>query len=148
MLTGTIDLPPLWALGFQQCKYSYFPDDRVKEIADKFREHQIPCDVIWMDIDYMDGYRVFTFDKNTFPNPKELNAYLHKKDFKAVYMIDPGVKNEKGYFVYDSGSEGDHWLKHQKIKILQVMYGLDHAYFQILQYLKQFHGGSLYTLTL
>ena len=116
MLTGTIDLPPLWALGFQQCKYSYFPDDRVKEIADKFREYQIPCDVIWMDIDYMDGYRVFTFDKNTFPNPKELNTYLHKKDFKAVYMIDPGVKNEKGYFVYDSGSKGDHWVKTSKNK--------------------------------
>ena len=110
-LTGTMELPPLWALGFQQCRYSYFPDTRVKEIVDNFRARRIPCDVIWMDIDYMDAFRIFTFDPSRFPDPKGLNDYLHEQDFKAVYMIDPGVKAEPGYFVYDQGSAGDHWVK-------------------------------------
>ncbi len=110
-LTGTIALPPLWALGYHQCRYSYYPDTRVKEIADNFRQREIPCDVIWMDIDYMDGFRVFTFDPSGFPDPVGLNAYLHQQDFKSIWMIDPGVKKEAGYFVYDSGTENDIWVQ-------------------------------------
>ncbi|MBN1599279.1 MAG: DUF5110 domain-containing protein [Bacteroidales bacterium] len=110
-LTGKINLPPLWSLGYQQCRWSYYPDTRVKEIADTFRLKQIPCDVIWMDIHYMDGYRVFTFDPERFPNPSETNDYLHSQGFKSVWMIDPGVKKEEGYTVYDSGTENDVWVK-------------------------------------
>ncbi len=110
-LTGTMPLPPLWSLGYQQCRWSYYPDSRVREIADTFRRKKIPCDVIWMDIHYMDGYRVFTFSPEHFPNPEATNAYLHKRNYKSVWMIDPGVKKEKGYFVYDSGTEKDVWIK-------------------------------------
>ena len=110
-LTGTMDLPPLWALGFQQSRWSYTSAARVQEIADGFRERNIPCDVIWMDIDYMDGFRVFTFHRDSFPDPKALNAYLHERDFKAVYMIDPGVKKDVHYIVYQQGTAGDHWVK-------------------------------------
>ncbi len=110
-LTGKMKLPPLWSLGYQQCRWSYYPDTRVKEIADTFRIKQIPCDVIWMDIHYMDGYRIFTFSPDRFPNPAETNEYLHQKGFKSVWMIDPGVKNEPGYSVYDSGTEKDVWVK-------------------------------------
>ena len=110
-LTGHMELPPLWALGYQQCRFSYQPDTRVKEIADTLRLLNIPSDVIWMDIDYMDGYRVFTFNPREFPDPKGLNDYLHQKNFKAVYMIDPGVKAEKGYFVDDQGMAGDYYVK-------------------------------------
>ena len=110
-LTGKMDLPPLWSLGYQQCRFSYHPDTRVKEIAYLLREHRIPSDVIWMDIHYMDGYRVFTFHPEEFPDPKGLNDYLHKLNFKAVYMIDPGVKAEKGYFVDDQGMAGDYYIK-------------------------------------
>ena len=85
-LTGKMELPPLWALGYQQCRFSYQPDTRVMEIADLLRKHRIPSDVIWMDIDYMDGYRIFTFNPREFPQPQRLNAYLHEHDFKAVYM--------------------------------------------------------------
>ena len=60
-LTGTMEMPPLWSLGYQQCRYSYHPDTRVKEIADTLRYHKIPSDVIWMDIHYMDQYKIFTF---------------------------------------------------------------------------------------
>lgn len=110
-LTGTIQMPALWTLGYHQCRFSYGTETKVREIANTFREKKIPCDVIWMDIDYMEGYRVFTFNKDHFANPKTLNAELHSKGFKAVYMIDPGVKAEKGYSVYDSGTENDVWVK-------------------------------------
>jgi alpha-glucosidase len=110
-LTGKMELPPLWALGFQQCRYSYYPDTRVKAIADRFREEKIPADVIWMDIDYMDGYRIFTFDQNGFPDPKGLNQYLKDKGFKSVYMIDPGVKVDEEYSIYQQGTAGNHWVQ-------------------------------------
>ena len=110
-LTGTMEMPPRWALGYQQCRWSYNPDARVREIADTFRAKRIPCDVIWMDIDYMDGFRIFTFDKNQFPDPKATNDYLHAQGFKAIWMIDPGVKHDPGYFVYDSGTRIDAWVK-------------------------------------
>ncbi|AQQ08836.1 Alpha-xylosidase [Sedimentisphaera cyanobacteriorum] len=110
-ITGKIDMPPRWAIGYQQCRYSYYPDSRVREIAREFRQRQIPCDVIWLDIHYMDGYRIFTFDPERFPNPKGLNDYLHTKGFKNVWMIDPAPKYEEGYSVYDSGSEIDAWVK-------------------------------------
>jgi alpha-glucosidase len=109
-LTGKIELPPLWALGYQQSKYSYFPDSRVREVAAEFRKRNIPCDVIWMDIDYMLNFKVFTFNKGYFPDPAGLNDYLHSIDFRSVWMIDPGVKREEGYFVYDEGTAGDLWV--------------------------------------
>ena len=100
-LTGTMEMPPLWSLGYQQCRYSYHPDTRVKEIADTLRYHKLPSDVIWMDIHYMDQYKIFTFHPQEFSQPKALNDYLHSKNFKSVYMIDPGVKAQKGYWVDD-----------------------------------------------
>lgn len=115
-LTGTMSLPPLWSLGYQQCRFSYQPDTQVMEIADQLRKHQIPADVIWMDIDYMDGYKIFTFNPKEFSNPKKLNDYLHQHHFKSVYMIDPGVKVEPGYFVDDQGTAGDYWVKDKEGK--------------------------------
>ncbi|MCC6285675.1 MAG: DUF5110 domain-containing protein [Phycisphaerales bacterium] len=110
-LIGRIDLPPLWALGYHQCRYSYFPDARVREIAREFRERKIPCDVIWMDIDYMKGYRCFTFDDQHFPDPAALNADLHTQGFHTVWMIDPGIKAEPGYSVFDQGSGAEAWVQ-------------------------------------
>ena len=112
-LIGTAPLPPRWALGYHQCRYSYEPDARVREIADTFRARQIPCDVIWMDIDYMDGYRIFTFDPKKFPDPSATNAYLHDHGFHSVWMIDPGVKKEKGYPVFDGGNALDAWIENK-----------------------------------
>ncbi len=111
ILTGKMEMPPLWSLGFQQCRWSYYPHSRVCEIADTFRLKNIPCDVIWMDIHYMDQYKVFTFSDEYFPNPEATNQYLHQKDFKSVWMIDPGVKKEEGYHVYDSGCENKVWVQ-------------------------------------
>ncbi|HBF77876.1 MAG TPA: alpha-glucosidase, partial [Clostridiaceae bacterium] len=65
-LTGRTPLPPMWALGYHQSRWSYSPDKRANEVAEKFREEKIPCDVIHLDINYMDGYRVFTWGLNKF----------------------------------------------------------------------------------
>lgn len=113
-LSGSMPLPPLWALGYQQCRYSYYPDTMVKEVADQLRGRSIPCDVIWMDIHYMQDFRIFTFHDQRFPSPEELNTYLHDNKYKSVYMIDPGVKVEKGYFVDDQGVAGDYFVRDAK----------------------------------
>lgn len=110
-LTGKMPLPPRWALGYQQSRWSYFPDTEVRRIADEFRKRRIPADVLWMDIDYMDGFRVFTFSPRHFPDPKQLNADLHARGFHSVWMIDPGVKFEPGYGIYDSGTAQDVWVQ-------------------------------------
>src|ERR1035437_1219467 len=78
-LVGKIYMPPLWSLGYQQCRWSYEPDTRAKEIADGFIDRKIPCDVIWFDIDYMNKYKIFTFDKTKFPDPKGMSNYLHER---------------------------------------------------------------------
>ena len=118
-LTGHMELPPLWSLGYHQCRHTYYPDGRVMEVADLLRKHQIPSDVIWMDIDYMNGYRIFTFNPDGFSNPLRLNDYLHQQDFKTVYMIDPGVKVEEGYFVDDQGTAGDYWVKDKNGQVFE-----------------------------
>jgi len=110
-LTGHMELPPLWALGYQQCRYSYQPEARVRALAREFRTRKIPCDVIWMDIDYMDGYRIFTFDHDRFPDPAALNADLHAQGFHTVWMIDPGVKVDPGYGVYVEGTRAKAWVR-------------------------------------
>lgn len=114
VLTGTIAMPPKWAVGYHQCRYSYNPESRVKEIVNGFRDRKLPADVIWMDIDYMDEYRVFTFDEEQFPDPAGLNAWLDEKGFSNIWMIDPGVKKETGYSIYDSGTALDVWTKNAK----------------------------------
>ncbi len=94
-LTGAMPMPPKWALGYHQCRYSYFPEARVREVAAEFRKRDLPCDVIWFDIDYMEAFRVFTFDRGHFPDPKKLNEDLLADGFHNVWMIDPGLKSRK-----------------------------------------------------
>lgn len=110
-LTGTMSLPPRWALGYHQCRYSYTPDDRVREIAEGFRKRRIPCDVLWLDIDYMDGFRCFTVDRNAFPDLRGLDGELQAQGFRTVAIIDPGIKQETGYHVFDTGDALDAWVQ-------------------------------------
>ena len=91
-LTGHMPLPPLWALGNQQSRWSYYPDTMVEEVAREYRRRDLPLDVIHLDIDYMQGYRVFTWDTRRFPNPKALSEKLGKQGVKLVTIVDPGVK--------------------------------------------------------
>lgn len=94
-LTELIDpmpLPPKWAIGYHQCRYSYNPEARVREITKGFRDRKIPATVLWFDIDYMAGYRAWTFDPTQFPNPAKLNEDLGKEGWKRIWMINPGQK--------------------------------------------------------
>ncbi|WP_350291439.1 glycoside hydrolase family 31 protein [uncultured Croceitalea sp.] len=104
-LTGVPELPPLWALGFHQSKWSYYPEKNVKDIAGKFRELKIPCDAIYLDIDYMEGFRCFTWDHQRFPNPKKMVEELQEDGFKTVTMIDPGIKIDRDYWVYQQAMD-------------------------------------------
>src|SRR5699024_4766129 len=99
-LTGTHDLPALWAIGYHQSRWSYFPESNVKKIANEFRKREIPCDALYLDIDYMDGYRCFTWNKNYFPEPHKMTSYLSANGFKTVAMIDPGIKRDEDYWVF------------------------------------------------
>jgi len=110
-LTGKPELPPLWTLGYHQCKWSYYPESKVKEVTSKFRELKIPCDAIYLDIDYMDGFRCFTWNKDYFPDPKKMVAELAEDGFKTVVIIDPGIKIDKEYSVYSEALANDYFCK-------------------------------------
>lgn len=112
-LTGKAPLPPRWALGFQQSRYSYMSADEVRSIAATLRKDRIPSDVIWLDIDFQDRHRPFTTDKQTFPDLKALAGDVGKEGFKLVAITDLHVAYapNQGYAPYDSGAAGDHFLK-------------------------------------
>lgn len=111
-LTGRMPLPPLWSLGYQQNRYSYYPDTEVYRIAQTLREKQIPADGITLDIHYMDAYKLFTWNKSRFPDPAAMNAKLAKLGFKTTVIVDPGIKMEKGYAAYESGLQSDIFIKY------------------------------------
>lgn len=112
-LTGKPELPPMWALGYHQCRWSYFPDTRVKEVAKEFRKRGIPCDVMYLDIDYMEGFRCFTFSKEYFPDPSGMTRELADSGFKTVVIIDPGIKVDPEYSVYQDGLKNDVFCRRQ-----------------------------------
>jgi alpha-glucosidase len=110
-LTGRMPLPPRWMLGYQQSRWSYYPEEQVRDLAAQFRQRRIPCDVIHLDIHYMDGYRIFTWDGERFPDPARLLADLRNQGFRVITIIDPGVKVDPGYEVYDKGLSRDAYCK-------------------------------------
>ena len=110
-LTGRMPLPPLWSLGYHQCRYSYFPESKVRFIAENFRKRQIPADTIWLDIHYQDNYKPFTWDRERFPDPPKMISDLRKDGFRIVTIVDPHPKVEKGYAPYDSGLAADAFVK-------------------------------------
>ncbi len=111
-LTGRMTMPPIWSLGYQQNRYSYYPETEVLRIAQTLREKKIPADGITLDIHYMDAYKLFTWNKERFPNPKKLTDQLNTMGFKTTVIVDPGIKVEKGYKVYESGLKENIFLKY------------------------------------
>ncbi len=110
-ITGTAEMPPLWALGYQQCKWSYYPESQVREIAQKLRNLKIPCDAIYLDIDYMDGFRCFTWDSERFPDPKNMVDDLLEDGFKTMVIIDPGIKIDREYSVFKEAFEKGYFCR-------------------------------------
>lgn len=111
-LTGRMNLPPLWSLGYQQNRYSYYPDTEVLRIAQTLREKHIPADGITLDIHYMDNYKLFTWNKERFPDPVAMNKKLEEMGFKTTVIVDPGVKAEDGYAAHEDGLKNDVFVKY------------------------------------
>lgn len=107
VLTGRMSVPPLWALGAHQCRWFAYTQETLLELAAKHRERRFPCDSLWLDIDYMDGYRVFTWNAEAFPDPLAMLADLREQGFRVITIIDPGVKYEPGYAVFDEARAQD-----------------------------------------
>ena len=111
-LTGRQAMLPRWALGYHQCRYSYRDEGDISAIARELRERRIPCDALYFDIHYMDGYRVFTWDREAFPDPEGLLRRFQDNGFHAVVIIDPGVKaDDPDYGVYQDGAARDAYLR-------------------------------------
>ncbi|XP_059811360.1 neutral alpha-glucosidase AB isoform X2 [Hypanus sabinus] len=101
-LTGTQALPPLFAIAYHQCRWNYNDEDDVRTVDASFDEHDIPYDVIWLDIEHTDGKRYFTWDPNKFPNPKEMLQNLASKNRKMVSIVDPHIKIDSGYKIHNA----------------------------------------------
>ncbi len=129
-LTGHLPMPPKWALGNQQSRWSYYPDTVAEEVVQRYRAEDLPLDVLHLDIDYMNQYRVFTWDPHGYPDPTAFTGKLRKLGVKVVVIVDPGVKYEppaagaadaatnpelapqdKSYYVYNQGVAKDYFLK-------------------------------------
>ncbi len=118
-LTGRMNLPSIPFLGYQQSRYSYKNSKEVMNIAKRMRNEKIPCDVLYLDIHYMENYKVFTIDSKEFRDFKKMLKELKSMGFKVVLIIDPGIKVEKGYKVFEEGKKGDYYVKDS--------YGLDYV---------------------
>lgn len=110
-LTGRMPLPQKWALGYHQSRWGYESEEIFRSLADKLRGNNIPCDALHFDIDYMDGFKVFTWNNERFINPQLLISDLKEQGIKAVTILDPGVKVEKGYNIYEEGIENGYFAK-------------------------------------
>ena len=112
LLTGRMPMPPMWAMGYHQCRYSYMDEQDVLDTVRELRARSIPCDAIYLDIHYMDQYRVFTWDKERFPDLKRMVSQLDEMGVKTVVIIDPGVMVDDTYSGYLSGLENDVFMKY------------------------------------
>jgi alpha-glucosidase len=110
-LTGRMPLPPLWSTGYNQCRWGYTTQERVIEVANMLRERNHPCDAIWLDIDYMDGYRDFTWKPDGFPHPEEMTKQLHELGLHLVCIVDPGLKIDEHYGPYTEGMEQQYFCR-------------------------------------
>jgi len=130
-LTGRMPLPPRWALGYHQCRWSYESEWVVRQLAQEFRDRRIPCDVIHLDIDYMRGYRVFTWHPQRFPHPAQLLKDLAQEGFKTVAILDPGVKYEPeaDYPIFDQGIAQDAFVRDASGKLFHGYVWPDKAVF-------------------
>jgi len=104
-LTGRPGLPPRWALGYHQSRWSYASDREVRDVVEGFQTRGLPLSAIHLDIDYMDRFRVFTVDRRRFPGLAGLVRELEERGVALVTILDPGVKHDRGYAVYESGDE-------------------------------------------
>ena len=110
-LTGTAPLPQLWTLGYHQSRWGYRSEEDIRYIAENMRKNDIPCDAVHMDIDYMEHYKVFTVNQERFPDLKKLTEDLADMGMRIVTIMDPGVKIEEGYKIYEEGIQNGYFAR-------------------------------------
>lgn len=111
-LTGRVRMPQKWTLGYQQSRWGYSVSQKqVEKIAENLRKYDLPCDVLHLDIDYMRGYRVFTWRKDTYESPDKFIKKMRKLGFRIITIIDPGVKKDDDYKIYKEGLEKGYFVK-------------------------------------
>uniref|UniRef100_A0A8C9HJ39 Glycoside hydrolase family 31 N-terminal domain-containing protein n=1 Tax=Piliocolobus tephrosceles TaxID=591936 RepID=A0A8C9HJ39_9PRIM len=113
-LTGTQAMPPLFSLGYHQCRWNYEDEQDVKAVDAGFDEHDIPYDAMWLDIEHTEGKRYFTWDKKRFPNPKRMQELLRSKKRKLVVISDPHIKIDPDYSVYVKAKDQGFFVKNQE----------------------------------
>ena len=112
-MTGTTQLPPLFSLAYHQCRWNYRDEADVRQVDSKFEEHNFPYDVIWLDIEHTDGKRYFTWDKNLFPNPKQLIDDVAAHGRKVVTIVDPHLKRDGGYAVHREAQQAKVYVQNK-----------------------------------
>uniref|UniRef100_A0A914X4X0 Glucosidase II subunit alpha n=1 Tax=Plectus sambesii TaxID=2011161 RepID=A0A914X4X0_9BILA len=110
-LTGITPLPPMWSIAYHQCRWNYNDMEDVASVHASFDEHDIPMDVIWLDIEHTDGKRYFTWDPVKFSDPKAMIDGLAQKHRKMVTIIDPHLKKDDGYHVYKDAKDYGYFVK-------------------------------------
>ncbi|MBR1670509.1 MAG: alpha-glucosidase [Butyrivibrio sp.] len=110
-MIGRSYIPPRWAFGFGQSRWSYLTADEVRSVADGYDRAGIPLDMIYLDIDYMEKYKDFTVDEKAFPNFPEFVKEMKERGIRLVPIIDAGVKIEEGYDIYEEGVKNDYFCK-------------------------------------
>lgn len=113
-LTGRAPMQQLWTLGFHQSRWGYGSEKEIRGIAQNMKKYELPCDCIHFDIDYMDRYKVFTWNQETYEDGAKVLSDLKEMGIKSVAIIDPGVKVEKDYYVYEEGMKEGFFAKTPK----------------------------------
>ena len=112
-LTGNTQLPQQFSIAYHQCRWNYMSDEEVREVDAKFDKHAIPFDVIWLDLEYTDDRKYFTWDPDKFQRPIEMQEQLDLRHRKSVVLIDPHIKNTQNYPVVDALKEKDLAIKNK-----------------------------------
>jgi alpha-glucosidase len=117
-LTGRMPLAPLWALGAQQSRWGYENEREIRAVLEGYKKHDLPLDAMYTDIDYMDGYKIWRWDNTRYPNPAKLVQDAALEGVKVIPIIDPGIKLEPGYSVYDEALERDYLVRSDRGDVL------------------------------
>ncbi|XP_055711223.1 neutral alpha-glucosidase AB [Phlebotomus papatasi] len=112
-LTGTAPLPQIFSLGYHQSRWNYNDEADVASVHDKFDDHDIPLDTIWLDIEYTDAKKYFTWDGHKFPHPLDMIRNLTERGRHLVIIIDPHIKRDSGYFFHNDCTDRGYYVKNK-----------------------------------
>ncbi len=117
-IIGKSYIPPKWAFGFGQCRWSYMTADEIREVVREYKKAGIPLDSVYLDIDYMDHYKDFTINEEAFPDFENFVKEMKDEGIHLVPIIDAGVKVEDGYDIYEEGMKKDYFCKKENGEVL------------------------------